>query len=83
MNPRSRDERKIILRVFKKICFKDNNTPKRWVGHLKLRCLEIYDFFKITPKFDGKQASVTGDTPKKNTDDADETEEENETRRII
>ena len=43
-------------------CFKDNNKPAHWVGHSKLRSLEIYEFFKITPNFDEKEDSVTGKT---------------------
>ena len=46
--------------------------------------LDIDEFFKRTPKFDEKQASVTGNTEedknaaKKTTDDADVNAEENE-----
>ena len=40
--------------------FKDNNEPEHWVGNSKFRSLDIYEFFKITPKFDEKEASVTG-----------------------
>ena len=39
-----------------------NNKPEDWVGHSKLRYLDIYEFFKITPQFDEKEASVTGNT---------------------
>ena len=46
----------------KNICFKDNDRPARWVGHYKLRSLDIDNFFKRTPKFDKNQASVTGNT---------------------
>ena len=69
---------KIHFCVLKKICFKDNDKPVHWVGHQKLRSIDIDDFFKITPKFDKNQASVNGNTgeeenaAKKNTDDADE-----------
>ena len=42
--------------------FKDNNRPAHWVGHSKLRSLEICELFKITPNFDEKEASVTGKT---------------------
>ena len=51
---------KYILCVFKKICFKDINKPAHWVGHSKLRSLDMDDLFKITPRFDENQASVTG-----------------------
>ena len=47
-----------------KKCFKDNVKPAYWVGHFKLRSLDIDDFFKITPDVDEKQASVTGNTVK-------------------
>ena len=47
---------------FKKKCFKDNNKPTNWVSHSKLRPLEIYEFFKITPNFHEKEASETGKT---------------------
>ena len=43
-------------------CFKDNNKPAHWVGHSKLISLDIDEFFKITPKFDEKEAIVTGTT---------------------
>ena len=43
---------------------KDNVKPAHWVGHLKLRSLDTYDLFKRTPKFDQKQAIVTGNTVK-------------------
>ena len=61
----------------KEKCFKDNNKPAHWVGHSKIGSLEIDEFFKRTPKFDEKQASVTGNIKEeenaaKNTaDDAD------------
>ena len=45
---------------------KDDNKPAHWVGHSKLRSLDIYEFFKRAPKFDEKQASVTGNTEKEN-----------------
>ena len=45
-----------------KNCFKDNNKPAHWVGQSKLRSLEIYEFFKITPNFDEREASMTGKT---------------------
>ena len=51
-----------ILRVFKNKCFKDSNKPAHWVGHSKLRSLDIDGFFKRTTKFDEKWASVTGNT---------------------
>ena len=63
--------------------FKGKNKPAHWVGHSKLRSLDIYEFFKITPNFDEKQASVTGitqeekNTAKKTTDDADKNAEYN------
>ena len=53
---------KSIVRVFKNNIFKDNNKPAHWVGHSKLRPLNIDEFFKRTPKFNEKQASVTGNT---------------------
>ena len=40
---------------------KDNSKPAHWVGHSKLRSLDIDELFKRTPKFDEKGASVTGD----------------------
>ena len=46
--------------VIKNNCFKDNNKPANWVSHSKLRSLDIYEFFKITPNFDEKEASATG-----------------------
>ena len=49
-----------ILRVFKNKCFKDSNKPAHWVGHSKLRSLDIDEFFKRTPNFDEKEASITG-----------------------
>ena len=63
---------------------KDNDKPAHWVGHSKLRSLDIYEFFKTIPKFDENQASVTWNTQEEenssdnNTDDADENAEENE-----
>ena len=42
--------------------FKDNNKPAHWVGHSKLGSLDIDNFFKGTPKFDEKKASVIGYT---------------------
>ena len=81
MNPRSPDERKNQFCVSSKnICFKDNNKPAHWFGHSKLISLDIDKFFKITQKFDWKQASVTGNTEEENeakntTDDADENAE--------
>ena len=45
-----------------KLCFKDNNKPAHWVGHSKLRSLDVDDLFKRTPKFDENQASVTWNT---------------------
>ena len=62
MNPRSRNERKNPLCVSSQKSFKDNNKPAHWVGHSKLRSLDTYDFFKRTPKFDEKHASVAGNT---------------------
>ena len=49
----------------KNICFKDNVKTAHWVVHLQLISLDKYDFFKITPVVDEKQASVTGNTMKK------------------
>ena len=66
MNPRSHDERKHQFCVSSKK--KVNNKPAHWVGHSKLRSLEIDNFFKITQNFDEKEATVTGKTEKeKNT----------------
>ena len=54
------------------------------VGHTKLGSVDIDGFFKITPKFDENQASITSNieeeenSDKKPTDDADENTEENE-----
>ena len=70
--------------AFKKSCFKDNNEPAHWVGHSKWISLYIDEFFKRTPKFDEKEASVTcknkeeKDTAKKTTDDDDTNAEDNE-----
>ena len=64
-------------------CFKDNNKRAHWVGHSKLRSLEIYEFFKRTPNFDEKEASVTWktekerNTAKNTTDDFDRNAEDN------
>ena len=64
-------------------CFKDNNKPAHWVGHSKIRSLDIYDLFKRTPKFDEKEASVTWktekerNTAKNTTDDFDRNAEDN------
>ena len=55
-------KKKYICVSLKNICFQDNDKPAHWVGHSKLRFLYIDDFFKITPKFDENQASVTGNT---------------------
>ena len=68
----------------RKVCFKYNNKPIHWGGHSKLRPLDIDEFFKITPKFDEKEAIVTGNKgeekniAKKTTDDADKNAEETE-----
>ena len=70
--------------VLKKNCVKDFVKPAHWVGHSKLRSLDIDDFFKRTPKFDENQASVTVNKEEKENvaeetnDDADENTEENE-----
>ena len=70
--------------VFKKYCFKDNNKPAHWVGHSKLRSLDIDEFLKRTPNFDEKESSVTGkteeekNTAKKTTYDADSNAGDNE-----
>ena len=53
---------RIHFLFLQKKCFKDKNKPAHWVGHSKLRSLDIYDFFKRTPNFDEKEASVTGKT---------------------
>ena len=80
MNPKSRDDRKKYFGL----CLKDNNKPAHWVVHSKLIFLDIDEFFKITQKFDGKQAIVTGNTQeeeisaKKTTEAADKNSEENE-----
>ena len=77
-------KKKSILRVFKKKGLKDNNKPAHWIGHSKLRSLDIDEYFKITPKFDENLAGVTRNieeeenAAKKTTDDADENSEENE-----
>ena len=65
-------------------CFKDNDKPAHWVGHSKLRSLDIYDFFKRTQTFYENQASVTGNkeeednTAKDTNDETDENAETNE-----
>ena len=41
---------------------KENNKTAHWVGHLKLKSLDIDVLFKITPEFDEEQAIVTGNT---------------------
>ena len=70
-------KKKFILCVFNCFGFKDNNKPAIWVGHSKLGSLDIDELFKITPKFDEKEASVTVNTEeeknavKKTTYDAD------------
>ena len=46
------------------IVFKDNVKPAHWVGHSQLRSLDTDNFFRRTPKFDEKEASVTGNTVK-------------------
>ena len=53
-------KKKSILYFFKKNCFKDKNKPAHWVGHSKLRSLEINGLFKRTLKYSWKEASVTG-----------------------
>ena len=84
MNPRSNDERKIHFVCLQKECFKDNNKPAHWVGHSKLRYIDIYEFIKSTPNFDEKQASETGNTEEEENaakgikDDAGENAKENE-----
>ena len=42
------------------IFLKDKDKPAHWVGHLELRSLDIYVFFKTTPRFDENEVSVTG-----------------------
>ena len=75
-------KKKSILCVFN--FFKDNNKPAHCAGHSNLRSLDIYEFFKRTPKFDEKEASVTGKkeeekkTSRETTDDADTNAEDNE-----
>ena len=75
---------KIHFVCLQKKCFKDNDKNTHWVGHSKLRSLDIDEFFKRTPNFDEKEANVTGNTKeeentaKKNTDDADKNAEDNE-----
>ena len=62
-------KKKINFVCLQKNCFKDNNKPLHWVGHSKLRSLNIDELFKITPKFDEKEASVNGEIEEdKNTD---------------
>ena len=66
-----------IFCVFKNDCSKDNNKPAHWVGHSKLRSLDIDKFFKRTTTLDYSHSIVTGNTEeknpaKKNTDDSDE-----------
>ena len=47
MNPNICNERKINFVCLQKyILFKDNNKPAHWVGHSKLRSLEIDEFLK-------------------------------------
>ena len=41
---------------------KNNNKTEHWVDHSKLRYLELNEFFKRTPNFDEKEASVPGKT---------------------
>ena len=72
------------LCVYSKKWFKDNDKPAHWVGHSKLRSLDIDELFKIKQKFDENQASVTGniegegDAAEKTNDDADENSEANQ-----
>ena len=54
--------KKNLFSVSSKKTVKDNNKPAHWVVHSKLISLEIDEFFKITPNFDLKEASVTGIT---------------------
>ena len=54
--------KEIVLCFFKTDCFKDNVRPAHWVGHPKLRSLDIYDFLKRAHIFDENQASVTRNT---------------------
>ena len=75
MSTRIRDKRKIGF-VCLQFCSKDKNKTAHWIGHSKLRSLDIYEFFKITSNFDEKATSVTGKIEeekkqKKNIDDAD------------
>ena len=56
MNPRISDEIKNSFFV------SSERKVFKGVGHLKLGSLDIDDLFKITPKFDETQASVTGNT---------------------
>ena len=64
-------------------CFKFNNKPAHWVGHSKLRSLDIDELFKRMSNFYEKDTSVTGKTEeeksiaKKTTDDADTNAEYN------
>ena len=62
VNPRSHDERKNPFCVSLNFFSKDNNKPAHWVGHSKLRSLDIYELFKRTPNVDEKESSVTGKT---------------------
>ena len=45
-------------------CFKDNVKTAHWVGHSKLRSLDIDDLFKRTTDVDDTQYSVNGTTMK-------------------
>ena len=44
--------------------FKDNVRTAHWVGHSQLRSLDTDHLFKMTPFFDDRQASVTGNKMK-------------------
>ena len=52
VNPRNCVERNNPFCVSSKNTFEDNNKPAHWVGHSKLRSLDIDNSFKITPRFD-------------------------------
>ena len=65
MNPRIRDERKILFGLSSKTnVLKNNVKTAHWVGHSQLRFLDIDGLFKIEPVVDEIRASVTGNTMK-------------------
>ena len=56
------DEKKTYLVCPQKKCFKDDDKPSHWVGHSKLKSLNIDELFLKTPKFYENKASVTRNT---------------------